>query len=45
MQSKGLDPAGKVFAKAAASQLIHSLRIPAARGRIEWDGKKDEAIP
>jgi hypothetical protein len=34
----------KVLAKAVASQLIHSLRMQAQRGRIARDGKKETAL-
>jgi hypothetical protein len=44
MESKGLDTGDKVLAKAVASQLIHSLRQQALRGRIVRSGKKGSAI-
>jgi hypothetical protein len=44
MESKGLDTGDKVLAKAVASQLIHSLRMQASRGRIVRAGKKGTAI-
>src|SRR5258708_6721 len=34
MAAKGLDTGDKVLAKALASQLIHSLRMQASRGKI-----------
>jgi len=44
MASKDLDTGDKVLAKAVASQLIHSLRMQASRGRIVRDGRKGMAI-
>lgn len=40
MCRKGLDTGDKVLAKAVANNLIHSLRMQAARGRIVMDGKR-----
>src|SRR5258708_36844805 len=39
-----VDTGDKVLAKAVASQLIHSLRMQASRGRILRDGKKGTAL-
>jgi len=44
MESKGLDIGDKVLAKAVAAQLIHQLRMQAARGKIIRDGKKGTAL-
>jgi hypothetical protein len=44
MAAKGLDTGDKVLAKAVASQLIHSLRMQASRGKIIRDGKKGTAL-
>ena len=43
MDSKGLNTGDKVLAKAIASQLIHSLRQQALRGRTVRNGKKGVA--
>ncbi len=40
MRRKGLDTGDKVLAKAVANNLIHSLRMQAARGRIVMEGKR-----
>jgi hypothetical protein len=44
MAQKGLDTGDKALAKAVAAQLIHSLRMPANRGKILRVGKKGTAL-